>query len=150
MSTQTDWSAWSRESVRMMQERNDTLIRDFGLEGSAYHWDLAEARLVFPAAGVVFDLSVIGSVSESTGTFLWGWANDSLPEGSLAGIERVREFGEANDLGLLARAEWRGGLAEGLEMAAIAGRLLDAAAVWVAPTGDVTLFFALRFPGRGA
>ena len=37
-------------------------------------------------------------------------------------------------------------------MAAIAGKILNAEGVWISPTGDVTLFFALlNFPvARGA
>src|SRR5262245_8444022 len=35
-----DWSAWSREAVRLMQERNHAWIRDYGLQGCQYDWSL--------------------------------------------------------------------------------------------------------------
>jgi hypothetical protein len=46
-------------------------------------------------------------------------------------------------LELLIRPKWPGGRPEGLEMAAVAGRILDADGILVEETGDVTLFFAL-------
>jgi hypothetical protein len=58
-------------------------------------------------------------------------------------LARVREFGEAQSLDLLIRPQWPGGRPEGLEMAAVAGRILDADGIWIEETGDVTLFFAL-------
>ena len=100
-------------------------------------------------AEVVADLCVVGSVSECEGTFLWAWANEAIPPKSRQGLERVLAFGESNGLDLLTTPEWPGARPEGLEMAAVAARLLDAAGVWADKTADVTLFFALsRFRRR--
>src|SRR5262245_12651966 len=141
-----DWGAWSREAVRLMQERNAAWLRDHGLQQDApYEWSLGDAQLVFgsTAGDVVADICVLGSVSRSEGTFLWAWANEAIPPQARRGLEQVRAFGESNRLALLTKPEWPGAVADGLEMAAVAARVLDAAGVWVAPTGDVTLFFAL-------
>jgi hypothetical protein len=128
-----------------MQERNDAWMREYGLQGCQYDWSLDNAQLVLrlDSDQVVADICVIGSVSEAEGTFLWAWANEAIPHQARRGLETVREFGENNALELLTKPEWPGGRSDGLEMAAVAGRVLDASGVWVAPTGDVTLFFAL-------
>jgi hypothetical protein len=34
--TALDWSAWSQEAVRLMQERNGKWIRNYSLEGCPY------------------------------------------------------------------------------------------------------------------
>ena len=140
----SDWGAWSREAVRLMQERNAIWMRDYDLEGRRYHWSMDQAELVFPAesVSVVAGICVIGSISVSTGTFLWAWANDAIPVHARRGLERVREFGEANGLELLTKPEWPGDRSHGLEMAAVAGRVLGAEGIWIAP-GNLTLFFAL-------
>src|SRR5262245_38210256 len=156
--SQTDWSAWNREAVRIVQERNNALVRDYGLlMGCRYDWSLDDAQLVLQSetGEVVADICVLGGVSAFEGTFLWAWGNETIPAHARRSLERVREFGERNALERLIKAEWPGGRPEGLEMAAIAGRVLDAEGVWVAPTGDVTLFFALsnlrrRPPRAGA
>jgi hypothetical protein len=144
--SQTDWSAWSREAVRLMQERNDAWMRDYGLDpGCHYDWSLDDAQLVLQAetGAVVADICVVGSASGSEGTFLWAWANEAILPHARRGLERVREFGESNGLELLIKPGWTGGQAEGLEMAVVAGRVLDAEGIWIDSTDDVTLFFAL-------
>ena len=146
MPESTDWSAWSREAVTLMQDRNRDWIARFGLEKAPYNWDLERATITFTRDGdsaVVADICVIGSAAESTRTFLWGWANDALPAAALARLDAVREFGQSHDLGLLTDAEWPGGRAEGLEMLAVAGRILGAEGAWVDTSGDLTLFFLL-------
>jgi hypothetical protein len=150
--SQPDWRAWSEEAARLMQERNDAWMREHGLQGCHYEWTLDKAQLVFGPAGseVVADICVLGSVSRSEGTYLWAWANDTIPPHARRALEKVREFGERKALDLLTKPESPGDRAHGMEMAAIAARVLDAAGVWVETTGDVTLFFALScFRKRG-
>lgn len=142
---ETDWSAWSREAVRLMRERNDAWVRDYGLEGCRYRWSLDEARIVFASeqGDVSADICVLGSLSASQRTFLWAWANEVIPAQARKGLEAVREFGEKNALQLLTRPEWTATRPDALEMAAIAGRVLDASGIWTETTEDVTLLFAL-------
>jgi hypothetical protein len=147
----TDWAAWSREAVAMMQQRNDAWTAQWELTGARYAWDLDSAELVFerPDIDVVADLCCIRTTSDHEGTFLWSWANEVIPRAARNGVELVREFGERNDLPLLTTPEWHGGEAEGKEMAAVAGRVIDAEGVWIERNGDLTLFFTLsRFRTR--
>jgi hypothetical protein len=135
-----------------MQERNDAWLRDYGLRGCKYDWTLDDAQLVFMSGSdeVIADICVLGSVSESEGTFLWAWANEAIPSHARRGLERVREFGERNALELLTKPKWPGGRPDGLEIAAVAARVLDASGVWAETAGDVTLLFALSCFRRGA
>jgi hypothetical protein len=146
METEPDWGAWSRDAVRLAQERNDSFIQRFGLHRCPYQWDFERAQIVFrsPKDEVVAEICVVGSTSVSAGTFLWAWANDAIPSHARMGLEAVREFGLANALDRLTTAEWAAGPRDGLEMAAVACRVLDGAGTWTEPGGDVTLFFVLR------
>jgi hypothetical protein len=145
MQTLADWSAWSQEAVRLMQERNAAWIRSYSLAGCLYQWSLDEAQLVFrfETGKVACNICVIGSVCRSEGTFCWAWANEAIPSYARRGVARVREFGKTHMLELLIRPQWPGGAPEGLEMAAVAGRILNADGIWIEETGDITLFFAL-------
>jgi hypothetical protein len=58
-------------------------------------------------------------------------------------LHAVRAFGARHGLALLTDPEWTGGRAEGLEMLAVAGRILDAEGTWVDADDDLTLFFLL-------
>jgi hypothetical protein len=140
-----DWSRWSRESVALVEARNRDWHSRFGLHTQPYRFDLETATLTFDRGSdlVVADLTVIGTTSRSEGTFLWSWANDSLPAMAASLTTRVRAFGEDNDLPLLTRPEWPAARPEGLEMLAISARILDAAGCFVHESGDVTYYFAL-------
>jgi hypothetical protein len=142
----TDWGDWSRQAVATMQARNEAWISRFELRRAPYHWELDTAELVFERAAdrVVADICLVGTTSLAEGTFLWAWANDSIPAVARRGLELVRSFGETHDLPLLVTPEWPAGRAEGLEMLAIAGRVQDASGGFVDQKGDVTLFFTLR------
>jgi hypothetical protein len=141
-----DWGRWSREAVEIMQSRNRAFIEKFALSGQAFRWDLDVGEIAFVSTeyAVVADLCVVGSISAYEETFLWAWANEAIPPRAQERLHVVRSFGETHDLGLLTTAEWPAGRAEGLEMLAVAGRVLDADGVFVAPAGDLTLFFVLH------
>lgn len=141
-----DWQRWSREAVALMQERNRAFVESFGLAGRPFQWNIDAAQIAFPEAerAVVADICVVGSVSEHEGTFLWSWDNEAIPPRARERIFEVRAFGEAHDLPLLTTAEWPGGRAEGLEMLAVAGRVLNADGVFVAPDRGRLFFLVLH------
>jgi hypothetical protein len=141
----TDWQAWSREAVALMQRRNEDWQTRFALRGAPFQWDLETATITFQTQqrSVHADLTVVGTISRAKETFLWGWAND-FPKMALRDLNVIRDFGAANDLSLLTTPEWRGGRAELLEMLAVSGRLLDADGAFVDDMGDVTIAFVLR------
>jgi hypothetical protein len=147
----TDWAEWSRQAVAEMQARNEEWLRGFSLRGAPYRWDLGTAELIFVRAGdqVVADICAVGTVSEAQGTFRWAWANDAIPSTAMRGLELVRAFGETHDLPLLITPEWPGGLPDGLEMLAIAGRVQGADGAFVDGEQGLKLLFTLsRFRVR--
>jgi hypothetical protein len=141
----TDWRAWSRGAVALMQRRNDAWRARYGLTDQPFQWDLTSATIRFQRGTdqVVASLRLVGTTSESEGTFLWAWGNETIPPAAIEGLDAVRRFGEANDLPLLTEAEYPASREDALEILAIAGRLLDAEGVFIDQNGDVTCFFAL-------
>ena len=141
-----DWAEWSREAVTRLQERNDAWTARFAVaERAPYHWDLHRGALVLERAEdvVVADLLLVGTASAATGTFRWAWADPALPTPMQRRLDEVRSFGHEHDLKLLVDAEWPGGRAEGLEMLAVAGRVLDAEGSWVDEQDGTTVFMLL-------
>ena len=144
--TTTDWSAWSRESVEMMMARNAEWPRQYGLtDAPAYRWDLDSATLVLdgPLHQVVATVCLVGTTSESEGSFLWSWANEAVPALHGQALEAVHEFGRENQLALLTTARIQGGRPEATECLCIAGRLQRAIGTFVDQQGDVTLYFTI-------
>lgn len=136
-----DWGAWSRETVALMATRTRELFERHAIPlGSAYHWDLDAGSMVL--GGLALRLTVVGTAVGDS--FLWAWANDAIPDTAKAGLERVRQFGLENDLGLLVEECAPGGLAQAKEFVAIAGRVLDAHATWLDKTDDGHIVFVLH------
>lgn len=142
----TDWAAWSREAVETMMARNTQWPVKFGLQGSpAYRWDLDSATLVFEGAQhqVVANVCLVGTTSESEGSFLWSWANEAIPKKHGEALEVVHDFGRENHLALLTTARIQGGRPEATECLCIAARLQRAMGTFIDQQGDVTLYFTI-------
>ena len=141
----TDWAAWSREAVAAMQARNDAWPARYGLEKASYRWDLDRGEIVFTSSQstVIAKATVVGTTSDVSGTFLWSWANPELSGAAVHRIDEVQTFGARHTLPLLAEPEWPGARAEGLEAAAIAGRILDAPGLFIDELDGGHIFFVL-------
>ncbi|MFJ3794098.1 DUF6882 domain-containing protein [Kitasatospora sp. NPDC090091] len=149
--SQHDHSDWeevvfaARERARSRQAR---MIERYGLSGDVqYDWSLDDAVITWSRGGEVFltgRLTMIGSVSLSRGTWLWSWANDSLPRAALGDIEKVRRFGEANGHPVL---PWPG-FDHHPELVAearmVAASVLDAEGLWADSLDDVQLHFLVH------
>ena len=149
------WSAWARAAVRLMQARNAAVVAAHHLSGRSPRWSPAHPRLSFVCDDdeVVADSTVIGALDRATGCFQWAWADAAIPADARRGLERVREFGELNDLAALTSPRRLSSRIHAFELAAVAARLLYAAAVWPVASGELTFFVAasqLRRVPRGA
>ncbi|MFG2480520.1 DUF6882 domain-containing protein [Streptomyces fagopyri] len=146
-----DHSEWqevvlaARDRARSRQAR---MVERFGLSGDVqYHWSMDDAQITWSRDGKVFltgRLTMIGSVSLARRTWLWSWANESLPRSVLGDIDRVRQFGEENDYPVL---QWQG-FDHHLELVAearmVAASVLDAEGLWAESTDDAQLHFLVH------
>ncbi|MEV0170434.1 DUF6882 domain-containing protein [Streptomyces sp. NPDC050803] len=146
-----DHSGWeevvsaARERARARQA---LMVERYGLSGDVqYNWSMDDARITWSRDEQVFltgRLTMIGSVSLAQQSWLWSWANDSLPRAVLGDIERVRRFGEAHDYPALPRP----GFAYDPELVAearmVAASVLDAEGLWADSTDNVQLHFLLH------
>lgn len=142
----TDWAAWSREAVETMVARNAQWPAQFGLPAQpSVRWDLERALLVLdaPLHEVVATVCLVGTASESEGSFVWSWGNPAIPTQHAQALEGVYDFGRDNGLALLTTASIPGGRPVGNECLAIAARLQHAVGTLVDQQGDVTLFFSI-------
>ncbi|MGW7052617.1 DUF6882 domain-containing protein [Streptomyces sp. NPDC054887] len=146
-----DHSGWeevvlaARERAR---SRQTLMVERFGLSGDVqYHWSMDDARIVWSREGKVFltgRLTLIGSVSLAQQTWLWSWANESLPPAVRGDIERVRRFGEANDYPVLPWPGFDHHPELVAEARTVAASVLDAEGLWVDSTDDAQLHFLLH------
>ncbi|MFE6051383.1 DUF6882 domain-containing protein [Kitasatospora sp. NPDC056446] len=144
----SDWEEVVHAARERARDRQALMVERFGLSGDVrYDWSLDDARISWSRDGEVFltgRITLIGSVSLARRTWLWAWANDSLPRAVLGDLERVRRFGEENGYPVL---PWPG-FDHHPELVAearlVAASVLDAEGLWADESDGVQLHFLLH------
>jgi hypothetical protein len=141
------WLEFVSDATAYLSSQQDAAQRQFDLESwERYSVDPETGTLTFSTggqAGVVAHILVVGSIGDEPGTWLWSWANSSMPESLSEPITRVRQFGKDHGLDKLADPVWPGDRTDGWEMAAAAALILSAKGAYRAPYegGAVFLVF---------
>lgn len=127
------------EAVHHLKHLNEKCEREFHISSwPRWDYDLDRGILTFSRDGqpkVVASIQVVGSTSLSSGTWLWSWANKSFPPGVTKEVEKVRAFGELENLPELAQAKRPADEHLGWEMTAIAAKVLGAKGSLSVPLG---------------
>jgi hypothetical protein len=124
------FSVYRHEAVHELMRLNEQCEQEFHIS-SWPRWDYEFERgtLTFSQDGVpkVFaSIHVIGTTSISGATWMWGWANESLPPNVAKAVARVRAFGEAESIAELKEAELPDDEYLGWGMTAVAAKVLGA------------------------
>jgi hypothetical protein len=131
------FSHFRHEAVRQLKDLNEKCEREFHISSwPRWDYDLDRGILTFSQDGqpkVVASIQVVGSTSLSSGTWLWSWANQSFPPCVTKEVEKVRAFGELEDLPELAQATKPADEYLGWEMTAIAAKVLGAKGAYRCP-----------------
>jgi hypothetical protein len=134
-------------AIERLRDRNEIAWSAYELDScERYDYDLPSSRFWWSSRGVVrveATLVTVGSVSTRAKTWMWAWANPSIPEGASADLLRVRDFGREHGFEKLTNPVWTGGEVDGWEMTALAARVLDSAVAYRSPSDDGPLFLLL-------
>lgn len=133
------FSEFRHEAVHQLMRLNELCEGEFKIS-SWPRWDynLERGTLTFSANGVpkvLASIQVIGTTSVSGGTWMWGWANESLSPKVTKEVAKVREFGLAGNIPELTKAELPDDEYLGWGMTAVAAKLLGAKGAYRCP-GD--------------
>lgn len=117
--------------------RQDALRSAYRLgEWQRWDWNQDTRQLVFSSdgrPGVVADIQFVGSVSTTSGTWLWAWANATVDAALCERLADVRTFGEQHRIEQLMTAKWDANETDGWEMTSISAYLLDAVGAYRTP-----------------
>lgn len=131
----------------MAQLQKETYAKwdlDFGIQ---YEWNIDNAEMIFSRNGKAFvraDLIYVGSISRQTNTFLWGWANESIPAKATARLRDVRSYGEEQGFAKLTMPEWQPAGNDGHDVMLVSASILGTPAFFHGHTGGLSLFFLLE------
>jgi hypothetical protein len=111
------------------QQQEQTWLA-FGIDSyERYDYDQDTGTLVFSSNGIVrviSDFQAVGSISTRSTTWLWAWANESIIPGVRQAAERVRRFGEAEQISEVIEPYWPANEADGWAMTALTAYLTQA------------------------
>jgi hypothetical protein len=145
----TDEPEWFRETFERSKPRQDRWRREFRIDSFAryqYCFDPGQAWLAFGDGDgfrVRCDAHVVGSWSPTSGTWLWGWANDHWEARVTEALVSVKRRGETEGVRSLTRSGFKAEEADAWNIAcAVLDTLPEVEAVYRAP-GQASLFLAV-------
>jgi hypothetical protein len=142
-----DFSRFRHESAHELMRLNDVCAKSFRISfWPRWDYDLARGTLTFSKDDfprVIASILVVGTSSNSAGTWLWSWANGYLPDNVSEPLKKVREFGLAENLRNLTEPYATDDEQFCWDMTAIAARLMDAKGAYRCPSdnGYIYLIF---------
>ena len=143
------YSQFLEESRSYLDRHQETCEKDFSL--SLYHrmdYEQDTCRMVFSNTGVTSELvaeyQIVGSLSASSGTWLWSWDNPYLLDNTIEEIWDVKEFGDQNNIDALSNPKWEATLEDAWDMTAIAARILKARGAYSFLSDDIRVFVIFK------
>ncbi|HKT51244.1 MAG TPA: hypothetical protein VJV96_13145 [Candidatus Angelobacter sp.] len=145
--TDQEFKEFAHESIHQLMDLNARYHEEFKIDSyERWHYDLETATLTFlhdQVPGVVAQIQAAGSISNKSKSWLWSWANESLPEHVTDSILAVKDWGEQNKVLKLKEDYWSGEEADGWEMAAVANRIIGGRGVYRCPNENGFFFLIL-------
>jgi hypothetical protein len=135
------------QSVHELMDQNEHLEEKFQIGSyKRYAYDMDKETLAFSDGGpsrIVATIQVAGSISCTTKTWLWGWANSYFPDNATRALVVVREFGNKHGITKLTQEKWEATEEDGWEMSAVCNHLIKGCGVYRCPTEIGFVFLVL-------
>jgi len=143
------WESVALAALDRVQQRQARTIEQHRLSGDCqYFWSMEDTAITWSRDGHEFlrgRITMIASVNTGRGTWLWSWANDSLPRAVLGDIERVRSYGIEHNFPLLTAPGFRADQKPVAQARTVAADVLDAELLWRNVSDpDLEIHFAVR------
>jgi len=138
-----------RLAVEEHNQKNDTLVREWSFDSIAnWNCDQDTGQFVMVTHGgkeVFADFQAVGSFEKRSETWEWAWNNPHIAEPLRVDSQKVKEFGEKEDISYLTLPFFTIPKPEfATYMAAIASRVTNAQGVFPGDVGGLILFVTLK------
>jgi hypothetical protein len=137
------------ESRAYLESQMKECNREYKL-GSLHRMDYEQesCRMIFSDMSVqprvVANFQIVGSLSGSSGTWLWSWDNEYLLDIAIDDIWHVKEFGERNMIEKLSIPKWDASEKDAWDMTAISTYLLKARGAYSFLSDDTRVYVVLK------
>jgi hypothetical protein len=135
--TDDQFKEFRHNAFHELMALNARCKREFSI-GSWERWeyDADSGTLTFSdeeGPKVIADVQVVGTTSTRSQSWLWGWANESVPPARTAQLTLVRKFGETELLPDLTKPESPDSVDHGWELTAVTAKIIGARGAYRAP-----------------
>ena len=132
------------KSIEYLRACNAKSERHFGIGSyQRYEYDLTRSEMWWSSLDgpkVRGKVTVVGTLSSISDTWFWAWANPHF-RGIEAGlIDKVRAFGECEEIPKLTEEKWEADEVDAWEMTSICARLLESEGAYCSPGDSGSLF----------
>jgi hypothetical protein len=139
-----EYETFRSESTDYLKARIEHAKERFGIGVfPRYEYDLFRGEIWWSevdAPKIRGRVTVVGSISTKSNTWLWAWANPHFSDIPSGDIKKVEEFGSSESIAKLTEPKWNADEVDGWEMTAIAARLLEAEGAYRSPSETGFLF----------
>jgi hypothetical protein len=135
--THAQFKEFLHTAVHELMALNAECKHEFSI-GSWERWnyDADSGTLTFSdeeGPKVIADVQVVGTTSTASRSWLWGWANESVPPARTAQLALVRKFGEAEFVPILTQPESPDSVDHGWELTGVTAKIIGARGAYRAP-----------------
>lgn len=135
------------DAMAELQEKQDKLSATFlSKKYERFDVDIAKRTFWWSDNGVPkvrADVTVVGSYSENSKSWLWAWANPGFDGVDIGEIDKVREIGEEYEIDELSEAKMEYDEDPGWTLTALAAKFLEAQGAYRCPTKSGGLYLLL-------
>ena len=139
-------NAFAARCMEELQAKQDALMSAHRLQSYDRCWFDQEAKTIRfmqgEAAGPVFQVVIIGSWSEKASTWMWGWANPSLPRAARIDSLQIRDLASGSGFSTFNEQALRADELKAQELAAMAVHYLGAIGMHRVPSGELFTYLA--------
>ncbi len=140
------FSTYRHEAVHELMRLNELCEKEFRISSwPRWDYDFDRGTLTFSQDGVPkvrASIQVIGTTSISGKTWMWGWANESLPQNVTKAVAKVRAFGAAENIAELREEELSDDEHLGWGLTAVAAKVLGAKGAYRCPDKNGFVYVA--------
>lgn len=134
--------------IEEIKIKNKHLQDNYGF-GLYDRWDMCQGdgRLIFSENGeakVICDITMLGSYSTASKTWLWSWANDSIVPELKYDMEKVKEYGKQYSFEDLIDDKFETDEPGAWAMAALATKILGGKGIYRAPYDNMLAFMMIK------
>jgi hypothetical protein len=138
----------SKISYEYLKKQQEEVEEKYGIEKyENWFYDQEKGTLSFSDKGIdkiIIKYEEVGSISKTSNTWLWSWANPHLDYKIKTDVNLVKEYGEKQKLEKLIKRKWNADEYDGWEMTAISAYLMRAKGAYRVPTEKTFSFMIYK------